>query len=175
MNNDEKRLHDHDRDTNPDPVTGQPGSHPVGTGIGAAGVGAAATAVGGVVGGPVGAAVGAVAGGIVGGLMGKGVAESIDPTAEDQYWRENYMSRPYYDNSYSYADYEPAYRMGYQSYGTYYDSNRSYDDVEPELRDRYNREHGSGNLNWEKAKHATRDAWHRVENSFRQGRHHHDS
>ena len=77
------------RDANPDAITGEPGSHPVGAGLGAAAGGAAAGAAAGVVGGPVGAAVGAVVGGIAGGLAGKGVAEQIDPTQEDAYWRAN--------------------------------------------------------------------------------------
>src|SRR6266851_3247743 len=48
---------------NPDPITGKPGAHPVGTGAGAAGGGLAGAAIGGAVGGPVGAAVGAAVGG----------------------------------------------------------------------------------------------------------------
>ncbi len=79
--------------TNRDPITGTPGAHPVGTGVGAAG-GAAAGAAIGAVAGPVGAAVGLVAGGVVGGLAGKGVAEKIDPTAQDAYWRDNYLEAP---------------------------------------------------------------------------------
>src|SRR5829696_1050286 len=77
------------KDLNPDPITGEPGSHPVGTGLGAAGGGAAGAAIG-AVGGPVGVAVGAAIGAIVGGLSGKGVAEAIDPTAEQAYWQENF-------------------------------------------------------------------------------------
>src|SRR3954453_470663 len=83
------------RDTNPDPITGEPGSHPVGTGIGAAVTGAAAGVAGGAIGGPVGAAVGAVVGAVAGGYAGKAVEEEIDPTAEDAYWRSNYRNRPY--------------------------------------------------------------------------------
>jgi phage tail tape-measure protein len=69
-----------DNDANRDPISGQPGAHPVGTGIGAAGIGTAATAIGAVVGGPVGAAVGTVVGSVVGGLAGKATAEKVDPT-----------------------------------------------------------------------------------------------
>ena len=76
-------------DANRDPITGTPGAHPVGTGVGAAG-GAAAGAAIGAIGGPIGAAVGLVAGAVAGGLAGKGVAETIDPTVEDAYWRKNY-------------------------------------------------------------------------------------
>lgn len=70
-------------DTNPDPLTGQPGAHPLGTGVGAAGVGGVATVVGAAVAGPVGAVVGAVVGSVAGGLVGKGTAESLNPSSED--------------------------------------------------------------------------------------------
>src|SRR3954451_905600 len=105
-----KREHATSTDSNRDPISGEPGAHPVGTGLGTAAGGAAAGAAGGAVGGPVGAVVGAVAGGIVGGLAGKSIAESVDPTAEDAYWRDNYANRPYYDASHTYDDYAPAYR-----------------------------------------------------------------
>src|SRR6187397_403270 len=92
-------------DANRDPITGTPGAHPVGTGVGAAG-GAAAGAAIGAVGGPVGAAVGLVAGAVAGGLAGKGVAEKIDPTVEDAYWRENYSKRPYVETGATYDAYQ---------------------------------------------------------------------
>src|SRR3954465_6822647 len=95
-------LINEDRDRNPDPITGAPGSHPIGTGIGAAGGGAAGAAIGAAIGAtatgpaaPVGAVVGAVVGAIAGGLAGKGAAEAVNPTAEDAYWRDNYKNRPY--------------------------------------------------------------------------------
>ncbi|MBX9580400.1 MAG: hypothetical protein K2X87_08840, partial [Gemmataceae bacterium] len=70
---------------NPDPLTDQPGSHPIETGVGAV-IGGAASglAVGTLTGGPVGAVIGAIVGGAAaGGLAGKGVGELIDPTTED--------------------------------------------------------------------------------------------
>jgi hypothetical protein len=71
-------------DRNPDPITGQPGAHPLGTGVGAAGVGTVATVIGATVGGPVGAVVGAVVGSVAGGLAGKSTAESVNPSSEDK-------------------------------------------------------------------------------------------
>src|SRR5688572_33295838 len=71
-----------DRDANRDPLTGAPGSHPVGTGIGAATGGIAGAAIG-AAGGPVGAGIGAVAGAVAGGLAGKGVGEAVNPTDEE--------------------------------------------------------------------------------------------
>ncbi len=148
-------------DTNRDPITGEPGSHPVGTGVGATG-GAAAGAAIGMVGGPVGAVIGAAVGGVVGGLAGKGAAEAIDPTVEDAYWRDNHSKAAYYDSTYTYDDdYAPAYRYGYESRGTH--AGRSFDDAEKDLAVGWERTKGKSRLNWEKAKVASRDAWHRVE------------
>jgi len=151
------------KDTNPDPITGAPGSHPVGTGLGAAGAGAAGAAIG-AVGGPIGAAVGAVVGAVAGGLAGKGVAEAINPTAEDEYWRENYRTRPYVDPDAAYDDYRPAYQYGWESRSRY--SDRSFDDVETDLRSDWERRHAGSSMTWDRAKGAARDAWDRVERAL---------
>ena len=117
---------------NPDPITGEPGAHPVGTGLGAAAAGDAGAAIG-LAGGPIGAAIGAVIGAVAGGYAGKGVAEIIDPTAEDAYWRENHGRQPYAAADRSYEDYAPAYRTGY----TGYREGQRFDDREADLRTEY--------------------------------------
>ena len=68
-------------DRNPDPITGAPGSHPLGTGIGT-GSGALTGAALGMIGGPVGAAIGLIAGGITGALVGHEAGEYNDPTED---------------------------------------------------------------------------------------------
>jgi hypothetical protein len=136
-----------------------------GTGAVAGGVlggvtgGAAAGALAGGVTGPVGAAIGAAVGAVAGAVAGK---MSADPDVEDAYWKDNYSSRPYITQGSSYDDYSPAYRYGAESYNKYPD--RSYDDVEPELGRDWSRARGKSSLEWENARHATRDAWHRVSN-----------
>ncbi len=65
--------------TNPDPITGAPGSHPGATAIGSAS-GAATGAVIGAIGGPVGAVIGGIAGAAVGGGVGHTAGESHDPS-----------------------------------------------------------------------------------------------
>lgn len=146
-------------DANRDPITEEPGAHPVGTGIGAAGGGAAGAAAGAIA-GPVGAAVGLVAGAVVGGLAGKGVAEKVDPTVEDGYWKENYSRRGYVDKNVPYERYQPAYRVGYEGVRRY--PGRRFSDVEADLQRDYEKARGKTGLEWEKAKLATRDAWDRV-------------
>ncbi len=149
------------RDANRDPITGEPGAHPVGTGVGAALGGAATGAAAGMAAGPVGAAVGAVAGAVVGGLAGKAVAENIDPTKEEAYWKENYAKRPYYSKDIGYDAYGPAYRYGWESHSTH--AGRRFDEAEPELRKDWEKSQHGERLGWEKAKLAVRDAWHHVE------------
>jgi uncharacterized protein (TIGR02271 family) len=143
---------------NPDPITGAPGSHPVGTGVGAAGGGAAGAAIGSMA-GPIGTAVGAVVGAVAGGLAGKGAAEAIDPTAEDAYWRENYKTRSYAKGT-DYTTLAPAYRYGWESRQRY--AGKSFEEVEPNLRSDWDRSHGSAGMAWDKAKMAVRDSWDRV-------------
>lgn len=66
-----------DADANRDPITGAPGAHPMGTGVGAIG-GAVAGAAAGSIAGPIGTVVGLVGGAIIDGLAGKGVAALND-------------------------------------------------------------------------------------------------
>ena len=156
-------MDDTRKERNPDPLTGAPGAHPVGVGVGATG-GAAVGAAVGSIGGPVGTVVGAAIGGVAGGLAGKGVAEQVNPTLEEAYWRDNYSSRPYVEAGRTYDEYGPAYRYGWESY--YRHPGRRFEDVEGDLERDWDHAKGSSKLTWDKAKHATRDAWHRVERAL---------
>ncbi|HEY5897686.1 MAG TPA: hypothetical protein VIV54_08995 [Burkholderiales bacterium] len=149
------------RDANRDPITGAPGAHPVGTGLGAAAGGMAAGAAAGSVAGPIGAAAGAAIGAVVGGLAGKGIAERIDPTAEEAYWRTQYAREPYYERGYTFDDYYPAYRTGWEGRARY--EGRTYDQVERDLQRDYQRNRGSSQLDWSRNRHAVRAAWERFD------------
>ena len=150
---------------NRDPITGEPGAHPVGTGAGAAGGGATGAAIGAVVGGPVGAVIGGAIGAVAGGLAGKGAAEAVNPTVEDAYWRDNYRSRPYAKADLGYDTYRPAYQYGWESRSRY--EGRKFDDVEGDLASGWDKARGTSKLAWADAKGATRDAWHRIDGSPR--------
>ncbi len=151
------------RDANRDPITGAPGAHPVGTGVGATGGGAAGAAIGAAVGGPIGAAIGLAAGALAGGLAGKGAAEAVNPTVEDNYWRDNYSSQPWAERNYSYEDYQPAFRSGYEGYSRYGTTGKTYEEAEPNLRQDWDRNKGKSRLEWERARMASRAAWERVD------------
>ena len=152
-------------DANRDPITGAPGSHPVGTGVGAAVGGiAAGAAAGTLAAGPVGTLVGAAAGAIAGGLAGKAVAEKIDPTREDAYWRDNHSRESYYQKGMTYDDYQPAYRLGWESRGRY--AGKRFDEVEKDLARDWDTNRGKSKLSWDHGKHAARAAWDRVERAM---------
>ena len=149
-------------------------THPIGTAVGAAAGGVAGAAVGvaaaaatglaaGMVAGPIGAAVGLVAGALIGGVAGSEAAEAVNPTVEENHWSGAFTAQPYYLSSYTYDDYRPAYRVGYEGYSRY--KGKSFDEVEDELRDEYIRNRGNSRLGWMDARPATRSAWDRVGSS----------
>jgi hypothetical protein len=105
-----------------------------------------------------------VAGAIAGGLAGKRVAEKMDPTVEDAYWKTNYSKRSYVERDSAYTTYQPAYRTGYVGRSRY--PGKRYEEVEADLQRDYEKSKGNGTLIWDKAKHATRDAWNRVEKAL---------
>ena len=147
---------------NRDPITAEPGAHPVGTGIGATG-GAIAGAAAGALGGPIGVAVGGVAGAVVGGLAGKAAAESVKPTDEEAYWRDNYTSEPYYQAGRTFDDYRPAYELGWSYRARYGDEFGTY---ESNLEADWESQRGGSALSWPQARDATRAAWDRVDGTL---------
>ena len=147
---------------NRDPITGAPGAHPVGTGLGATG-GALAGAAAGSLGGPVGTVIGLVAGAVAGGLGGKAVAEGVNPTMEDAYWRENYAKERYVEAGRPYDDYGPAYEFGWTGRAQ---RGEDFDAVEPALADEWQTRRGASTLDWADARPATRAAWERADDTY---------
>lgn len=150
-------------DANLDPITGAPGSHPVGAGVGAAAGGAAGLGIGAAVGGPIGAVVGAAAGAVMGGLGGKSIATEWDAGAEELHWRANYRSRPYVGVDEPFDLYLPAYRLGWEH--RMRNGNKAastFDEVEEELSKAWDSVKRTTSLTWDKARYAVRDAWDRL-------------
>jgi hypothetical protein len=147
--------------TNPDPLSGASGSHPIETGVGAAVGGAAAGLAVGALGGPVGAVVGGIVGGAVaGGLAGKGVGELIDPTLEDTWLREYHETRTDRRADVTHEHYRPAYRYGLSSYDRH--QGRRFDEVEHDLRSGWDQARGASTMSWDDARGAARHAYDRI-------------
>lgn len=151
---------------NRDPISGTPGSHPVGVGVGGTG-GAAAGALVGALFGPIGMLIGGGIGAIAGAAAGKGVAERMDPTGETEYWRNEHSSRPYVNKDYSYEDdYQPAYLYGTEARSQH--AGREWDDsLEADLKQGWETTKGKSRLAWEDAKDAVRDAWDRSDRTYK--------
>ncbi len=145
--------------THLDPITGAPGAHPLGTGVGATGGGVAGAAIGSIA-GPVGTVIGAAVGAIAGGLAGKGVAEMVDPTVEDAYWLEQHSKEPYYAKHRDYSFYAPAYRAGYEGRAKY--AGLTFDDAEADIQGDFLGYQGDLS-NWDEVRPASLSAWNRME------------
>jgi hypothetical protein len=81
---------------------------------------------------------------------------------EDNYWFENFSSRPYALGPDYYDRFRPAYRYGFES--ARHGMGRGWDDAEPDLRAGWERyEHrAQAPSAWDEIKQAVRDAWERV-------------
>ncbi|WP_352258197.1 hypothetical protein [Psychrobacter sp. TB55-MNA-CIBAN-0194] len=149
------------QDLNADIITGEPGSHPLGTGIGGVG-GAAAGAAIGTMAGPLGTLIGGAIGAIVGGGAGHAAAEALDPTHEEAYWRAEHANADYYKEGYNFdRDLHPAYAVGYANRANYPVDAR-FEDHESELERSWHEVKGESRMEWNDARRASRDAWNRV-------------
>lgn len=165
-------LPDEKNAKNRDPISGEPGAHPVGVGVGtsvggvaggaALGAAASTAAAGAALGtaaGPVGTVVGAVAGGVAGAFAGKAIAEQVNPTVEDAYWRENYQTRPYVARDEPYETYQPAYRFGWEAHSQHYGVR--FGEIEGDLRNEWEAKYPKAR--WDVARPAVHDGWHRID------------
>jgi hypothetical protein len=103
------------------------------------------------------------------GVGGLAAGEDLDPVAEGDYWREAFASRPYYDASRSYEDYEPGYRLGWETAADPENAGTAFEEVEPDLRLKWERgeiegdtRRGADALTWEEMREAALDAWQRI-------------
>jgi hypothetical protein len=153
-----------DEDLNRDPITGAPGAHPVGTGAGAASGGLAGAAIG-MVAGPGGALLGAVIGAVAGGLAGKEAAESLNPTAEEIYWREYYTQEPYATRDKSYEYYAPAYQIGWEGRARY--PKLTFEEAEAQMQTDYAKLRTAHAAEWVEARAAAYAAWNRIDHTWK--------
>lgn len=89
-------------------------------------------------------------------------AQADRPTwaSEDEYWRNNYGTRPYARADLAYEHYQPAYRYGYESAGRL--GREPWEKVEPELRAGWEVDHTDDRSAWDSVKDAVKDAWDRM-------------
>ena len=150
--------------TNPDPITGAPGSHPLGVAAGGTAGAIAGAAIGSLF-GPIGTLIGGGIGAVGGASGGKAIAERVDPTAEVEYWREDATGRDYYQRDRDFdRDYAPAYRLGTEYRNEA--GRRHWNETERELKARWDQARGESTLDWPQAQPAIRDAWERTDRTY---------
>lgn len=76
------------------------------------------------------------------------------------YWREHYAAEPYYDASFGFEDYLPAWRTGWEGRAKY--AGRSFEDAERDLQADFHWNRGESRLLWEQARAAVRAAFERT-------------
>lgn len=151
-------------DANRDPLSGAPGSHPVGVAAGGTAGALAGAAVGSLF-GPIGTLVGGGVGALGGAAGGKALAERVDPTAEVEYWREGATDRDYYQRDRDFdRDYAPAYRMGTEYRNE--SGARDWSEAEPQLKTRWDETRGESGLDWDSARPAVQDAYSRTDRTY---------
>ena len=115
-------------------------------------------------GGAIGSVIGAAIGAVAGGLSGKGLAEAVNPTAEELYWRETYLREPYYAPGKPYEYYAPGFRAGWEGRVRY--DGRTFDEAELDLAAEYLRTKSEIDPSWAEVSPAARAAWNRVDGTW---------
>ena len=154
-----------EQDMNRDPISGETGAHPLGTGAGATSGGVAGAVVGLAMAGPVGAVIGAAVGAVAGGIAGRSAAEVVNPTAEELFWRETYIQEPFYVKGRAYEYYAPGFRAGWD--GRVHNDGRTFDEAEADLRANYISTNTELDPDWQEISPAARAAWMRVDSGWR--------
>lgn len=96
-----------------------------------------------------------------GSVPGQRSPDRLDPALEDAYWRGAHDREPHYNFHRDYADYAPAYRLGWT--GRARCQGGSFEHFEAELSRLWVEVRGESRLDWEEARHAVRAAWRRAE------------
>ena len=91
------------------------------------------------------------------------VAEFVNPTDYEDYWRNHFYGTLYYVSGCVWKDYRPAYRLGFDAY--FSNHGRKFDEVETEIARSWQVVKDESHLAWSQARHAVRDGWQFVESA----------
>lgn len=86
--------------------------------------------------------------------------DQLDLNAEERYWRDHWLARPYALADQTFEYYWPAYRYGAECTVRFH--GHGWGDIENEARAGWEREEHRGGGTWDHVKDAVRDAWERI-------------
>ncbi len=98
-----------------------------------------------------------------GATNGKGLVRA---DIEESYWRASWHTRPYFRDDYTYDDFAPAYKTGWEGFNRYGSGGDTFDTYESELKQDYELNRGVSRVGWDDARDAIRDAWDRVKHGL---------
>src|SRR5690606_9639086 len=101
--------------------------------------------------------IGVVVGAAAGALVGHRLTERADPRDSVGHFEDIYTSMSYYEPGMEWKDYEPAYRLGLDSYRSR--GGRSFDDMDAALGARWLKQRGESRLDWNQARAAVQHVW----------------
>lgn len=96
------------------------------------------------------------------------VIEATSAWADEDFWRESFMSRPYVPQGARFDDYGPAYRYGAEAYGRHAPMG-TWTEAEARLGMGWDEARGTSTLRWAEARDAARDAWERMKRNAAAG------
>ena len=165
MTQSDRRGLDPNPDANRDPITGTPGSHPVGTAAGAvAGAVAAGAAAGTLAAGPVGTVVGAALGAVAGGLGRQGHRRADRPDRRRPLLEGQLLVPPVRGFRRQLQRLRPGVPLRLRDVPKYH--GQSFDDIESDLSRDWDSAKGTSRLTWNEAKYATKDSFQRVSDAI---------
>ncbi len=85
---------------------------------------------------------------------------AVDTAEEELYWRNNYQEEAYFKEQYEFADYQPAYQLGYQGPARF---RTTFENAAPQLNKEWETVKGNSRLSWDHARMAIRAAWDKVD------------
>lgn len=128
--------------------------------------GAAAGGIGFLAGGPPGLVVGVVIGTVAGALFGHRTAESVDSRGDLGHFEQIHTHTRYYVEDFKWRDYEPAYRLGLDSFRS--QGGQRFADIEPALGARWLKVRGDSRLSWDQARPAVEHVWREMDKTVRE-------
>ena len=92
----------------------------------------------------------------------KATVQTIDLAEQEEYWKEKYKTRAYYNEGREYEDYATAFHYGWEIAAKPENAGRSFEEIEPELEKDWPTYSESNQNAWRDVKDAIRDAYDRI-------------
>jgi hypothetical protein len=87
-------------------------------------------------------------------------------STEENYWRDNWHTRPYAAADLGFEYYQPGFRYGFEASRKH--RGRQWEEIQPELQAGWERYEHRGESAWDRVQDAVQDAWRRAAGRYNQ-------